>query len=72
MATLSLHIDLPQTAWSGRPLAGDGYYWYKDLPDDMPDIVLLDRDWAYVPGVAFPVTLSALFGWWQPVQPPAA
>lgn len=69
MATLLLHADSASTAWTGQPLSGDGYYWYKDLLDDVPDIVLLDREWAYVPGVAFPVALSALFGWWQPVQP---
>ena len=72
MATLSLCVSAQDylTGWEGSPQAGDGYYWYKDLPDDTPDVILLDHGWGYVPGVNFPVALSALFGWWQPILLP--
>jgi len=59
------------SVWTGSAPGGSGYFWYRDLPYEPGDLVLVQDGIVYAPGVAVPVPLSAMFGWWAgPVLPP--
>ena len=58
--------------WTGVfPGQDNMFYWYRDLPYESGDLVLVCDGYVYAPGVAVTVPLSAMFGWWAgPILPP--